>query len=144
MSRPRDDGCSLWTTADLRSAVEVSLARLPAVVSVMSLDDADGWLGRGHVVLNADQMWMANMRSAVVNMGHMVIALVRDMLGVRRRDRRDLRDVGHVVRLRVVTNVSGASGRHNSEEDNKELHGGFSCVVRVKHYVSEGRRGMLL
>lgn len=104
MSRPRDGGRALWTTPDrrLRSAVEVSLTRLPAV-SVSGLHDGDRWLRVLHVVLDSDQMWMAGIVSVPVNFAHMIIALVGDRIGVWRVDVRGspgaASTVVHMVRL---------------------------------------------
>lgn len=95
-------GRALWTTLDrrIRSVVEVSRVRtLPAVAVAANLDDADGWLSRRYVVLDADQMRMTGVGSVVMYSGHVVVALVGDRLGMRRRDRRSLRDGGHMVRL---------------------------------------------
>lgn len=66
----------------------------------VSLDDGDGGLGRGHVVLNADQMRMPNVRRAIMYSGDLMMRrLDAQGLGMRRRDGRLLLDVEHMVDL---------------------------------------------
>ena len=89
------------------------------------LDDGDGGFRSGHIMLDADEMRMRDVRSVIMYSGD--VALRLDVQGLRMRGWNGgmLGDVEHmmILWLMISADNSGAGGRYNGKQNNEELHG---------------------
>lgn len=90
---------SVWTALDrrVRRASCRAVILIPAVMS--SLDDGDGGFRSGHIMLDADEMRMRDVRSVIMYSGDVAVRL--DVQGLRMRGWNGgmLGDVEHMMIL---------------------------------------------